>query len=192
MAKKKAESAETAPKQDEAVKAKKKNEPDAAEDAEAADGAEVQNEKETKEAEELLNDESTNDKYIRLMADFQNFKRRSAKEKAEIYAYASEPLATQVLEVMDNFERALTQGEGSETPFGEGMKLIFKQLQDALEKNGVHEIEALGEEFNPNFHNAVMMEDSDEYESGHITAVLQKGYSLNGKVIRPSMVKVAN
>ena len=72
------------------------------------------------------------------------------------------------------------------------MNLIFKQLQGVLEKAGVVEIEALGHEFDPNFHHAVMTEDSEEYESGKITAVLQKGYLLNNKVIRPSMVKVAN
>ena len=74
----------------------------------------------------------------------------------------------------------------------EGMSLIFKQLQGVLEKAGVKEIEALGQEFDPNFHNAVMMEDTDEYESGKVSCVLQKGYTLNNKVIRPSMVKVAN
>ena len=76
--------------------------------------------------------------------------------------------------------------------FTEGMNMIFKQLQGVLEKAGVKEIEALGLDFDPNFHNAVMTEDSTEYESGKVTEVLQKGYTLNSKVIRPSMVKVAN
>ncbi len=130
-------------------------------------------------------------KYIRLMADFQNYKRRTEKEKSDIYAYANEGIALQLLEVMDNFDRALSQAEGG-AGFEEGMKLIFKQLQEVLEKNGIKEIETLGADFDPNFHNAVMAEDTDEFESGKVSAVLQKGYTLNGKVIRPSMVKVAN
>ena len=190
MAKKKVETAETASKKDEAVKAKKKESEAKAENSEAETAGEATEEKEQTEA--AASEEEVNDKYIRLLADFQNFKRRSAKEKAEVYAYACEGMAMQLLEVMDNFERALSQSEGNPDAFAEGMRLIFKQLQDALEKNGVKEIEALGEDFNPNFHNAVMAEDSDEYESGQVTAVLQKGYMLNGKVIRPSMVKVAN
>ncbi|MBQ4649732.1 MAG: nucleotide exchange factor GrpE [Firmicutes bacterium] len=136
-------------------------------------------------------EEALNAKYLRLMADFQNFKRRTEKEKNDIYAFANEKIVSELLNVIDNFERALamaTEGDG----FAEGMKLIFKQLQGVLEKSGVAEIEALGQDFDPNFHNAVMMEDSSEHESGKVTEVLQKGYMLNNRVIRPSMVKVAN
>ena len=136
-------------------------------------------------------EEALNAKYLRLMADFQNYRRRTEKEKNDIYAYANEKIVSELLNVIDNFERALaqaTEGDG----FAEGMKLIFKQLQGVLEKFGVAEIEALGLDFDPNFHNAVMMEDSSEYESGKVTEVMQKGYMLNNRVIRPSMVKVAN
>ena len=136
-------------------------------------------------------DEALNVKYMRLMADFQNFKRRTEKEKSDIYAFANEKLVVELLNVIDNFERALALGAEGDG-FVEGMSLIFKQLQGVLEKAGVKEIEALGQEFDPNFHNAVMMEDTDEYESGKVSCVLQKGYTLNNKVIRPSMVKVAN
>ena len=136
-------------------------------------------------------DEALNVKYLRLMADFQNFKRRTEKEKSDIYAFANEKLVVELLNVIDNFERALALGQEGDS-FVEGMSLIFKQLQGVLEKAGVKEIEALGQEFDPNFHNAVMMEDTDEYESGKVSCVLQKGYTLNNKVIRPSMVKVAN
>ena len=136
-------------------------------------------------------DEALNVKYMRLMADFQNFKRRTEKEKSDIYAFANEKIVVELLNVIDNFERALALGAEGDG-FVEGMSLIFKQLQGVLEKAGVKEIEALGQEFNPNFHNAVMMEDTDEYESGKVSCVLQKGYTLNNKVIRPSMVKVAN
>ncbi|MBR3705520.1 MAG: nucleotide exchange factor GrpE [Firmicutes bacterium] len=136
-------------------------------------------------------EEALNAKYLRLMADFQNFRRRTEKEKNDIYAFANEKIVSELLNVIDNFERALAMAEEGDG-FAEGMKLIFKQLQGVLEKSGVAEIEALGQDFDPNFHNAVMMEDSAEYESGKVTEVLQKGYMLNNRVIRPSMVKVAN
>ena len=136
-------------------------------------------------------DEALETKYLRLMADFQNYKRRSEKEKADVYAYANEKIVVQLLDVIDNFERALDCTDTSEKGFAEGMKMIFKQLKDVLKNSNVEEIEALGLDFDPNFHNAVMMEDTDEYESGKVSAVLQKGYTLNGRVIRASMVKVA-
>ena len=128
---------------------------------------------------------------MRLMADFQNYKKRVEKEKSDIYSYANEKLVTELLNVLDNFERAL-EHEGEDKSFHEGMQMIFKQLFDVLEKSGLKEIPALGEEFDPNFHNAVMNEDTEEYESGTVSGVMQKGYTLNGKVIRPSMVKVAS
>ena len=136
-------------------------------------------------------EEALNTKYLRLMADFQNYKRRTEKEKNDIYAFANEKIVSELLNVIDNFERALDAGDSGDS-FVEGMNLIFKQLQGVLEKAGVVEIEALGQDFDPNFHHAVLTEDSTEYESGKVTAVLQKGYLLNNKVIRPTMVKVAN
>lgn len=136
-------------------------------------------------------EEGTNAKYLRLMADFQNYKRRTEKEKNDIYAFANEKIVCELLNVIDNFERALAHGAAGDS-FAEGMNMIFKQLRDVLEKAGVSEIEALGADFDPNFHNAVMMEDSAEYESGKVIEVLQKGYILNNRVIRPSMVKVSN
>ena len=136
-------------------------------------------------------DEAVDTKYLRLMADFQNFKRRVKKEKSDIYAYANEKLVSQLLDVIDNFERALLHEEADDS-YVEGMKMIFKQLTGVLEKAGLEEINALGEDFDPNFHNAVMTEDNDDYDSGKVTEVMQKGYLLNKKVIRPSMVKVNN
>ena len=153
--------------------------------------AEDKAEKEAETEREAVEDEALNTKYLRLMADFQNYKRRTEKEKNDIYAFANEKIVSELLNVIDNFERALDAGNDGDS-FVEGMNLIFKQLQGVLEKAGVVEIEALGHEFDPNFHHAVMTEDSEEYESGKITAVLQKGYLLNNKVIRPSMDKVAN
>lgn len=136
-------------------------------------------------------EEALNERYLRLMADFQNFKRRTEKEKSDIYAFANEKLIGELLNVIDNFERALAAGD-AEDNFYKGMEMILKQLLGVIEKAGASEIKALGEDFDPNFHNAIMMEDSTEYESGKVTGVLQKGYVLNNKVIRPAMVKVAN
>ena len=136
-------------------------------------------------------EEALNLKYMRLMADFQNFKRRTEKEKGDIYAFANEKLIGELLNVIDNFERALAAGN-AEDSFVQGMEMILKQLLGVLEKAGASEIKALGEDFDPNYHNAIMMEDTAEYESGKVSGVLQKGYILNNKVIRPSMVKVAN
>ncbi len=171
------------------------------EDTEAAESTEEGAKTEGQEAQpenageekspEAVTEEEANQKYLRLMADFQNYKRRTEKDKSDIYAYANEKLVSELLDVIDNFERALAHGEGDEG-FVQGMNNIFKIFKGVLEKSGLEEIEAMGIEFDPNFHNAVMTEESSEYESGHITQVLQKGYKLNGKVIRPSMVKVAN
>lgn len=163
------------------------------EEVEAEETVETCDSEETTNTEtvETKEDEELNAKYMRLMADFQNYKRRTEKEKSDIYAYANEKLVSELLNVIDSFERALDHGEADES-FVQGMNNIFKMLKGVLEKSGLEEVEALGVEFDPNFHNAVMTEDSSEYESGFVTDVLQKGYKLNSKVIRPSMVKVAN
>lgn len=138
----------------------------------------------SKEEEEL------NTRYLRLAADFQNFRKRVEKEKGDIFAYANEKLVVELLDVIDNFERALEHSSEKES-FAEGMNMIFKQLKGVLEKSGVEEMSAIGEPFDPNFHHAVLTENSAEYDSGKVTQVLQKGYLLNKKVIRPAMVKVA-
>ena len=157
---------------------------------ETAEQAEAAEEK-TEEKKEEAPEEDGDTKYLRLMADFQNYKKRVEKEKKDLYSYANEKLVTEILAVLDNFERALAH-EDSGDGFKEGMEMIFKQLVDVLEKSGLAEIAALGEDFDPNFHNAVMTEETEEYESGKVSGVLQKGYTLNGKVIRPSMVKVVS
>ncbi len=150
-------------------------------------------EQETAAVKENAADEALEAKYMRLMADFQNFRKRQEKEKADIYAFANEKLVKDMLGVIDNFERALEAAEGVEgqETFREGMSLIFKQLLEVLKKAGLEEIEALGADFDPNFHHAVTMEAGTEYESGKVTTVLQKGYTLNSRVVRPTMVKVA-
>lgn len=160
------------------------NAEDAAGTGQSADGAENAEEQQEEQ-------ESESERYMRLMADFQNYKRRSEKERSDIYSFANEKIITELLTVADNFERALASADRNES-FVKGMEMIFDQLIGVMTKSGTEEIKALGEDFDPNFHNAVMTEESSEYESGKVTEVLQKGYILNGKVIRPSMVKVAN
>ncbi len=157
---------------------------------EAADSGKESGEEKEEEVKEEGKEESDDLRYLRLMADFQNYKKRVEKEKRDLYSYANEKIMGDLLTVMDNFERAL-EHDADET-FKEGIEMIFKQLQDVLEKSGLAEIPALGEEFDPNVHSAVMTEETEDYESGKVSGVMQKGYTLNGKVIRPSMVKVAN
>lgn len=154
-------------------------------------GSEAEAEPEEKKEEaEASPEEQESERYMRLMAEFQNFKRRAAKEKSDIHAFANERLIGDLLPVMDNFERALeTETEDTEA-YAKGMQLIFEQMKTALEKAGLKEIEALGLDFDPNVHNAVMTDNTEEYENDKISKVLQKGYKLNDKVIRPSMVAV--
>ena len=131
-------------------------------------------------------------KYLRLAADFQNFRRRVEKEKSDIYAYANEKIALDIIDVMDNFERALQHSEEcADKQFVEGIGKIYKQLKSVLDKNNIVEIKAEGEDFDPNFHNAVTSEENSDFECGKVIQALQKGYTLNDKVIRPSMVRVA-
>ncbi len=139
--------------------------------------------------EEIAEEESFQQKYLRLMADFQNYKKRVEKEKSDIFAFANEKIIVDILNVLDNFERAISQGS-EDSKFLEGMDMVFKQQLQVLTNAGVEEIKSDGEEFDPNIHNAIMMEEEGDMESGKITETLQKGYSLKGKVLRPSMVKV--
>lgn len=151
---------------------------------------------ENPETEEAGSDDAAlnelNRKYMRLAADFQNFKRRTEKEKSDIYQYANEKIALDVIEVIDNFERALEHVEEcADRNFAEGVEKIYKQLLGVLEKNSIEQIKAEGEAFDPNFHNAVMTKAEEAVESGIVINDMQKGYMLNGKVIRPSMVIVS-
>lgn len=134
--------------------------------------------------------EELNNRLLRLQADFLNYKNRVEKEKKNIYSYATEDIINQLLPVLDNFERALSNID-NDNNYYEGIKMIYDQMIDVLNKNGLKEIECDKKPFDPNFHHAVFMEESKEKEEGIILEVLQKGYMLNDKVIRPSMVKVA-
>ena len=131
------------------------------------------------------------DRYKRLYADFDNFRRRSRQEKEELSNVVAQNLILELLPVLDNFERALSSfSEEEAAGIGSGVSMIYRQLFGALEKAGLSIVEAEGKEFDPQYHEAVLrVEDADQAE-GTIVQELQKGYSVKGKVIRPSMVKV--
>ncbi|WP_458121690.1 nucleotide exchange factor GrpE [Paenibacillus sp. Z6-24] len=130
---------------------------------------------------------------LRAQADFDNFRRRTQKEKEELAKYASAQLITELIPIIDNFERAMaTRPENPELEsFSKGVDMIFRQLSDVLKNTGLTPMEAVGQPFNPEFHQAVMQVESDEHEEGIVVEELQKGYMLKDKVIRPAMVKVS-
>ncbi|MDY4922070.1 nucleotide exchange factor GrpE [Frisingicoccus sp.] len=134
-----------------------------------------------------------NDRIMRQMAEFDNFRKRTEKEKQQMYGIGASEVIEKLLPVVDNFERgfaAMTEEEKA-TAFAQGIEMVYKQLMTAFSDMGVTVIDAVGCEFNPDFHNAVMQAPSEEYESGIITQELQKGYMYKDKVIRHSMVMVA-
>ncbi len=132
------------------------------------------------------------DKVKRQMAEFDNFRKRTEKEKTQMFETGAKSVIEKILPVVDNFERGLAsvpeeeKGKG----FADGMNMIYKQLMNELANIGVTPIEAVGQEFNPDFHNAVMQVESDEYESGVVAQELQKGYMYRDTVVRHSMVAV--
>ena len=135
--------------------------------------------------------EAKNDLLLRTAAEFDNFKKRTAKEKEELYNMAVADTMEKLLPVKDNMERALV-AEGGDSQLKEGIKMIDKQLEDVFAGIGVTAIEAVGNEFNPELHNAVMHIESEDAGENEIVEELMKGYKYKEKVIRPSMVKVAN
>lgn len=136
--------------------------------------------------------EELTDKVKRQMAEFDNYRKRTEKEKASMYIVGAKDIVEKILPVVDNFERGLAMAEGSEDPFVEGMEKIYKQLMTALDEMGVKPIEAVGQEFNPDFHNAVMHVEDEEAGENVIVEEFQKGYLYKEQVVRHSMVKVAN
>ncbi|MBQ8040987.1 MAG: nucleotide exchange factor GrpE [Lachnospiraceae bacterium] len=173
----------------------------------AADEAEATEEKATKETKKADKKKAKADKrneamqakvdeledrVKRQMAEFENFRKRTDKEKAAMFEVGAKSVIEKILPVVDNFERGLAAIPEDEenSPFASGMKMIYKQMMDELEKLGVKPIEAVGQEFDPNFHNAVMQVEGDEYESGIIAQELMKGYMYNDSVVRHSMVAV--
>lgn len=157
--------------------------------------AEETEEKEPETAEEEKKDEPSPEtellkaQLLRLQADFENFRARTERQRAETVAFANEGLITKLLGVLDNLERAMASGS-PEDPVIQGIKLVYDEFLRILEAEGLEEIPADGE-FDPNLHHAVMMEESEDVPSDHITETLQKGYRLKDRVIRPAMVKVA-
>ena len=131
------------------------------------------------------------DRILRLQADFENFRRRTAKEKEELTAVITQNMLTDLLPLLDNFERAMMVEQTDIEAFQKGMEMIFTQLREVMEKHGLEKIEAEGQVFDPNLHQAVMRVEIPDVEDGMITQVLQQGYRAKGRVIRPSMVQVA-
>ena len=138
--------------------------------------------------------EELTDKVIRQMAEFDNFRKRTEKEKSQMYEIGAKDIIDKILPVIDNFERGLSVvGEDKkEDPFVQGMEMVYKQLMTTLESAGVKVIEAVGQEFNPDFHNAVMHVEDDEVGENIVVEEFQKGYMYRESVVRYSMVKVAN
>lgn len=134
------------------------------------------------------------DKRVRQLAEFENFRKRSEKEKSQMFEIGAKSVIEKMLPVIDNFERGLlgVPEEEKDAPFVQGVELVYKQLLTAFDELGVKPIDAVGKEFDPNLHNAVMMVDDDELESGTVAEEMQKGYLYKEGVVRHSMVKVVN
>lgn len=156
-------------------------------ESQVTDDDEVQGDTSNNDLEKELQEEK--DKYLRLYAEFQNYRNRTTKEKTEAYNNAIADCVKQILPVIDNFERALTQ-ECTDENYKSGMEMIFKNFMAILDKMGVKEIDALGKPFDPNVHHAIQQCESDEYESDTVCNVFQKGYMLGERLIRPAMVQV--
>ena len=138
--------------------------------------------------------EELTDRITRQMAEFDNFRKRSEKEKSQMYEIGAKDIIEKILPVVDNFERGLdtVPEEEKGSPFAEGMEKIYKQLMTTLDSIGVKPIEAVGQEFNPDFHNAVMHIEDEEFGENIVAEEFQKGYMYRESVVRHSMVKVAN
>lgn len=136
--------------------------------------------------------EALKEKMLRLQAEYDNFRKRTQKEKAADLKYKSQELATSLVTVVDNFDRALQvkPDESTVNSFYSGMEIVYRQMLQALTEAGVEEIKTEGEMFDPNLHQAVMQVEDDQFESQAIVDTLQKGYRLKDRVIRPAMVKV--
>ncbi len=165
------------------------------EELEAAEDEEAENECEADEADAA--DETAEklaqmqEQYVRLYAEFDNFRKRTAKEKLETYTDATAKCVEQLLPVLDNFERAI-DAPCTDEQYKSGMEMIFTQMKGMLEKLGLTEIEALGTEFDPNIHQAIKRsEANEEFAENTVCEVFQKGYKLKDRLIRPAMVAVA-
>ena len=176
------------------------------EETEAVDAAEGENDTEAQPADEAQEnpadamqqkiDELTaglkekEERALRLQADFENFRRRTSKEKEELSAVIKQEILKDMLPLLDNFERAMAAETKDAEAFQKGVDMIYTQLQEVMKKNGLEPIETEGQKFDPNFHQAVMRVQNDDLEDDDIVQELQKGYMVEGRVIRPSMVQV--
>lgn len=156
------------------------------------DGKKIFGKKDKKKDKAQEKIEELEDKVKRQLAEFENFRNRSEKEKTAMFETGAKSVIEKMLPVIDNFERGLAMipEEEKDTPFADGMNKIYKQMVTELDGLGVKPIEAVGKEFDPNLHNAVMQVESDEYESGVVAQELQKGYTYRDTVVRHSMVAV--
>ncbi|WP_440977728.1 nucleotide exchange factor GrpE [Sedimentibacter sp. LTW-03] len=145
----------------------------------------------TKEQDDLqMEINSLNDRLLRLQADFLNYKTRTEKERVSAYGNAISDFMLDLLPVIDNFDRALASDCGDSTSYKEGIQMVYTQLMGILDKKSLKEIDALNKPFDHNFHYGVGFEASDEHEDGTVIDVLQKGYTVNDKCIRPAMVRI--
>ena len=164
-------------------------------EAESGGLTEEPQEEETVEAEAETETEAETgnewkDRYTRQLAEFDNFRKRSEKEKSQMFDMGAKVIAEKILPTIDNFERGLK--DAPDGAFSEGMEMVYKQLLKNLEDAGVKAIECVGKQFDPNIHNAVMHEEDDSGEENIVTEELQKGYMYKDSLLRPSMVKVKN
>lgn len=178
---KKAAAAEEKPQAETEKKEKKEKKADAAEKQAAADAALEKLQKEL---------DDCRDQYQRVLAEYANYKRRTEQEKEQLGAFKKAEILKSLLTSLDNMERAIDAPAGEE--YKTGVDMVMRQFRETLEKLGLEEIAADGQAFDPSLHNAVMREDADGAEADTVTAVLQKGYKLGERVLRPAMVKVAN
>ncbi|MDY5576767.1 MAG: nucleotide exchange factor GrpE [Lachnospiraceae bacterium] len=183
-----AEQEETA---DEAQEVSEEPEEEAEEADEKKEGGKFFKKKKDKKDEMI---EELNDKYTRLFAEFDNFRKRSEKEKTAMFEVGAKSIIEKILPIIDSFERGLATVPEEEkgTGFAEGMDKVYKQLVTSLEEAGVKQIEALGQEFDPNMHNAVMHVEDENLGENIVAEEFQKGYMYRETVVRHSMVKVAN
>ncbi len=158
-------------------------------EGEQAEGKPEKKEKKDKKDEMI---EELSDKVKRQMAEFENFRKRSEKEKTQMYEIGAKSIIEKILPVVDNFERGLAGMEESDDPFAQGMQMIYKQMMTSLAEAGVSPIEAVGKEFDPEYHNAVMHVEDEAFGENEVVEELQKGYMYRESVVRHSMVKVAN
>lgn len=165
-----------------------KSEDDASADADEKKGL-FKKKKKDKKDEQI---EELNDRLKRQMAEFENFRKRSEKEKSQMFDMGAKTIIEKILPVIDNFERGLAAvpDDKKDDPFITGMDKVYKQMLTELDAAGVKPIECVGQEFDPDFHNAVMQVENDELESGTVAQELQKGYMYKDSVVRHSMVSV--